>query len=198
MKCAFITDLHANREAVEAVFDHARNQGVERWVLLGDFVGYGADPTWVVDQVRDMVREGAIAVLGNHDYYARDGGKQARTFLKLAGFLDLTNKNVRRAGMRFVGIDDVREPIGVRVEQCLLDRLAAIEEERHSLGTPVATTSDSQQVRDDVTAVVTMLAPPSEHRVGDGDEFISVVGAMADRHVLGIDLGWLDRQLAID
>ena len=79
MKCAFVTDLHANREAVEAVFDHARDQGVERWVLLGDFVGYGADPTWVVDQVRDMVREGAIAVLGNHDQaVVRGAGPQMR------------------------------------------------------------------------------------------------------------------------
>jgi diadenosine tetraphosphatase ApaH/serine/threonine PP2A family protein phosphatase len=67
MKCAFITDLHANREAVEAVLDHARAQGAQRWVLLGDFVGYGADPGWVVDRMRELVRAGAIAVMGNHD-----------------------------------------------------------------------------------------------------------------------------------
>ena len=67
MKTAFITDLHANREAVEAVLDSARQHGAERWVLLGDFVGYGADPAWVVDQVRALVRQGAIAVMGNHD-----------------------------------------------------------------------------------------------------------------------------------
>jgi len=67
MKTAFLTDLHANREAVEAVLDHARQQGAERWVLLGDFVGYGADPSWVVDTVRELVRQGAVAVMGNHD-----------------------------------------------------------------------------------------------------------------------------------
>ena len=67
MKCAYLTDLHANREAVEAVLDHARSQGAQRWVLLGDFVGYGADPAWVVDRVREMVCDGAVAVLGNHD-----------------------------------------------------------------------------------------------------------------------------------
>ena len=64
MKTAFLADLHANREALEAVLDHARQQGAQRWVLLGDFVGYGADPGWVVDQVRDLVREGACAVMG--------------------------------------------------------------------------------------------------------------------------------------
>ncbi len=67
MNCAVITDLHANREAVDAVLAHARAHGAQRWVLLGDFVGYGADPAWVVDQVRDLVRDGALAVMGNHD-----------------------------------------------------------------------------------------------------------------------------------
>ena len=67
MKTAVITDLHANREAVEAVLDHALAHGAQRWVLLGDFVGYGADPAWVVDRVRDLVRRGALAVMGNHD-----------------------------------------------------------------------------------------------------------------------------------
>ena len=67
MKIAFLTDLHANREAVSAVLAHARAEGAQRWVLLGDFVGYGADPGWVVDQVRELVRQGASAVMGNHD-----------------------------------------------------------------------------------------------------------------------------------
>ena len=67
MPTAFITDLHANREAVESVLDHARTHGADRWVLLGDFVGYGADPAWVVDTVRALVGEGAVAVMGNHD-----------------------------------------------------------------------------------------------------------------------------------
>ena len=67
MKTAYITDLHANREAIEAVLDHARAQGIGQYVLLGDFVGYGADPGWVVDTAREMVRQGAIAVMGNHD-----------------------------------------------------------------------------------------------------------------------------------
>jgi predicted phosphodiesterase len=67
MKLALITDIHANREALEAVLDHAARQGAQRYALLGDFVGYGADPGWVVDRVRDMVADGALAVMGNHD-----------------------------------------------------------------------------------------------------------------------------------
>ena len=67
MKLALIADLHANRESVGAVMTHASTQGIDRYAFLGDFVGYGADPGWVVDLVRDHVERGAIAVMGNHD-----------------------------------------------------------------------------------------------------------------------------------
>ena len=73
MKLALVADLHANREAVTAVMAHAREQGAERFAFLGDFVGYGADPGWVVDMVREQVALGALAVLGNHDAAAVHG-----------------------------------------------------------------------------------------------------------------------------
>lgn len=67
MLIAFFADIHANRQAFEACLDHARDQGAQRHVLLGDYVGYGADPGWAVTTVMDMVDKGAMAVLGNHD-----------------------------------------------------------------------------------------------------------------------------------
>jgi diadenosine tetraphosphatase ApaH/serine/threonine PP2A family protein phosphatase len=67
MRIALVTDLHVNRQAVQAVLDHAQVQGVDSHAFLGDFVGYGADPGWVVDRVREHVARGAIAVQGNHD-----------------------------------------------------------------------------------------------------------------------------------
>ena len=73
MKTALLSDLHANREAVEAVIEHARAHGAEAWVLLGDYVGYGADPGWVVDRVQEFVRQGALAVQGNHDLAVVNG-----------------------------------------------------------------------------------------------------------------------------
>jgi diadenosine tetraphosphatase ApaH/serine/threonine PP2A family protein phosphatase len=72
LKLALITDLHANREAVEAVLEHAAAQGAERYAFLGDYVGYGADPAWVVDTVAAHVARGAIAVRGNHDVGVAD------------------------------------------------------------------------------------------------------------------------------
>ncbi|MED5618641.1 metallophosphoesterase family protein [Ideonella sp. BN130291] len=67
MKLALITDIHANREALSAVLAHAEGLGVQRYAFLGDYVGYGADPGWVVDRVREFVAQGSAAVLGNHD-----------------------------------------------------------------------------------------------------------------------------------
>lgn len=74
MRWAFITDIHANRQAFEAVLADARAQGATQFALLGDFVGYGGDPAWVVDQAMALVAEGAIAVQGNHDEAVIHGG----------------------------------------------------------------------------------------------------------------------------
>ncbi|RZI84490.1 MAG: metallophosphoesterase, partial [Rubrivivax sp.] len=67
MKLALLSDLHANRQATEAVWAHALSQGFDQLVLLGDYVDYGADPAWMVDFVQERVKQGAIAVRGNHD-----------------------------------------------------------------------------------------------------------------------------------
>ncbi len=70
MRLALLTDLHANREALTACLAHAREQGADRYAFTGDFVGYGADPGWVLDTVMEHVARGAIAVQGNHDLAA--------------------------------------------------------------------------------------------------------------------------------
>jgi diadenosine tetraphosphatase ApaH/serine/threonine PP2A family protein phosphatase len=67
MLIALMTDIHGNREALSACLAHAAEAGAGRYVFLGDYVGYGADPGWVVDQVAALVRGGAVALLGNHD-----------------------------------------------------------------------------------------------------------------------------------
>jgi diadenosine tetraphosphatase ApaH/serine/threonine PP2A family protein phosphatase len=64
MKLAVISDLHANRAALEAVFAHIRAQGIARIVCLGDVVGYGPDPEYCVDLVRGHAE---WCLMGNHD-----------------------------------------------------------------------------------------------------------------------------------
>lgn len=64
---ALLADIHGNREGLSACLADAARRDVAHYVFLGDLVGYGADPGWVTDCVRDYVARGAIAVRGNHD-----------------------------------------------------------------------------------------------------------------------------------
>jgi len=73
MRIALMTDVHGNREAFAACLDHAAQNNIDRYAFLGDFVGYGADPGWVIDTVRPHVERGAVALLGNHDAAALTG-----------------------------------------------------------------------------------------------------------------------------
>ena len=67
MKLALFADLHANLPAFEACLAHARQQGASRIAILGDLVGYGPHPTEVVERCRELEREGALVLRGNHD-----------------------------------------------------------------------------------------------------------------------------------
>lgn len=67
MLIAFLTDLHANREAVSACLAHAKERHVTQYAFLGDLVGYGADPAWVLDTVMEYTSRGAYVLMGNHD-----------------------------------------------------------------------------------------------------------------------------------
>ena len=67
MLTALFADIHANREALAACLADAERAGADRYVFLGDLVGYGPDPVWVVERVAALVGDGALAIQGNHD-----------------------------------------------------------------------------------------------------------------------------------
>ncbi|MCL2000451.1 MAG: metallophosphatase family protein [Planctomycetes bacterium] len=70
---AIISDVHANLEALTAVIDDIRSQGIRTICNLGDTVGYGPDPAACID-LADAVC--SINLCGNHDYavlFAADG-----------------------------------------------------------------------------------------------------------------------------
>lgn len=69
MKLALLADVHANLPALDACLEHAREQGADRFALLGDLVGYGPHPGEVVERCRWLQQEGALIVRGNHDVF---------------------------------------------------------------------------------------------------------------------------------
>ena len=60
--------MHANLEALDACLADARARGFDRTLVLGDLVGYGADPNVVIERVLSL--NPTAIVRGNHDKVA--------------------------------------------------------------------------------------------------------------------------------
>lgn len=67
MKLALLSDLHANRHALQACLADARARSASQYAFLGDLVGYGGEPGAVLDTVMEMAHRGAWVIRGNHD-----------------------------------------------------------------------------------------------------------------------------------
>jgi diadenosine tetraphosphatase ApaH/serine/threonine PP2A family protein phosphatase len=68
MRYLVLTDIHANLEALDACLADAHARRYEQALVLGDLVGYGADPNAVVDRVVGL--DPVAIVRGNHDKVA--------------------------------------------------------------------------------------------------------------------------------
>jgi predicted phosphodiesterase len=67
VRIAVLSDVHSNLEALDAVLGAADDAGCERAIVLGDIVGYGADPDAVIGR---LTERDAILIAGNHDLAA--------------------------------------------------------------------------------------------------------------------------------
>jgi len=67
MNVAVISDIHANRHALDAVLESIDEAGVDEIWCLGDAVGYGAFPSECVTTLHDRC---SVFLLGNHDLAA--------------------------------------------------------------------------------------------------------------------------------
>ena len=81
MRYLILSDIHANMEAFESVLEAAKGLAYDRVLVLGDLVGYGADPNAVVDKVRAMAPH--CVIRGNHDKVA-SGVESAEGFNAVA------------------------------------------------------------------------------------------------------------------
>ena len=63
MRYLILSDVHANLEALEAVLAGAGDH--DAVLVLGDLVGYGADPNAVIERLRAL--PAATIIRGNHD-----------------------------------------------------------------------------------------------------------------------------------
>ncbi|HEY3203443.1 MAG TPA: metallophosphoesterase family protein [Thermoanaerobaculia bacterium] len=66
MRYLILSDIHSNDEALAAVLARVRRKRFDRVAVLGDFVGYGANPNHVIDRIREIRKE-KVMIRGNHD-----------------------------------------------------------------------------------------------------------------------------------
>ncbi len=81
MRYLVLTDIHANLEALDTCLADARARTYDETLVLGDLVGYGADPNAVVERVQALAP--LALVRGNHDKVAC-GLEQAEGFNAVA------------------------------------------------------------------------------------------------------------------
>ena len=78
MKIAFISDIHGNYDALEAVFKKIKKLGIKKIYCLGDIVNYYYDPDKCIDL---LIKNEVQCIKGNHE----------KIFLKI-----LKNKNLKQ------------------------------------------------------------------------------------------------------
>lgn len=64
MRIAIISDIHANKQALEAILNDISKQNLDGLFCLGDLVGYGPCPAEVLHVLKKLIGHG---VIGNHD-----------------------------------------------------------------------------------------------------------------------------------
>ena len=102
MRYLILSDIHGNWDALAAVQRHLRQTECDAVLVLGDLVGYGADPDRVVSAVRRLP-EPVYTVRGNHDRVVTD--------LRLAaGFNEAaqraarwTAEHIEESNLRYLG-----------------------------------------------------------------------------------------------
>ena len=110
MRYLILSDIHANIDAFETVLEHAAGRW-DRVLVLGDLVGYGAEPNAVVDRVIGLGPD--MVIRGNHDKAACgiDDGSQFNHVARMAAIwtaAQLTPENrdyLRRLPMGPIEID---------------------------------------------------------------------------------------------
>lgn len=69
MRYGIISDIHSNLEALEVAIEALSHEKIDRYLCVGDIVGYGADPEECIKKTKTL---NPVIVCGNHDTAASD------------------------------------------------------------------------------------------------------------------------------
>jgi predicted phosphodiesterase len=100
MRYLILSDIHSNQEALKTVLSFVRRKPWDKVVILGDIVGYGADPNQTVDMLRAL--KPMVIVRGNHDKVC-SGLENGELFNRIALEAAMwTRKKLTRANLQWL------------------------------------------------------------------------------------------------
>lgn len=100
MRVAFISDIHGNRQALDAVLESQAMEGADEIWCLGDITGYGADPDYCVQVVTDRC---SVCLAGNHDLVISGQLSLAEFSFAAADAASWTMEILSKDHMAFIG-----------------------------------------------------------------------------------------------
>lgn len=109
MRYGVLADIHGNQFALDAALAELRRHDVDRYLVLGDLVGYGSRPNECIAKVAEL---NAVCVVGNHDLMALQ-------FLSTENCIELAQQTLRWT--RRVLTDESRNYLAQLPEQRNLD-----------------------------------------------------------------------------
>ena len=69
MRYGIFSDVHSNLEALDRVIEAYKEEAIDKYLCVGDLVGYAANPKECVDKIKKLAM---ITVAGNHDWASVD------------------------------------------------------------------------------------------------------------------------------
>lgn len=65
MRYGIFSDIHSNLEALQAVIQAYQNDNIDKYLCIGDLVGYAANPGECIKEIKQLA---PVSVAGNHDW----------------------------------------------------------------------------------------------------------------------------------
>jgi predicted phosphodiesterase len=75
MRIAFVSDIHGNFTALDAILADIKRQNIDQLICLGDTVSLGPQPAEVLEALRSWK---AVTIMGNHDQAIMEPEKSAK------------------------------------------------------------------------------------------------------------------------
>lgn len=65
MRYGIFADIHSNLEALDAVIEAYKNESIDKYLCVGDVVGYAVNPKECIEKIKAIAM---VTVAGNHDW----------------------------------------------------------------------------------------------------------------------------------